>query len=140
MPTLEDMLRASLKGANERFELANKALHSAVAEAAKAVEAVTGGKATLQLVEHGKRETGSRFDFVVTAESQQRPLATFDVPNSGFPIRRLHDEGGFAESFPSAAALASYFQKLASDQDSPLVAHLAYIVRNASPDEGPIPF
>jgi hypothetical protein len=140
MPTLEEMLRASLKGANERFDQADKALHIAVAEAAKAVEAVTGGKATLRLNPRPRDEYGLRYDLVIVAKSrdssQIRPLGILIVPTNGFPIHsQAPTMPGPDQQFNTAEDLSAYFQRLASNPGSPLVGYLAYIIRN--PSESP---
>ncbi|SRR6266540_4669133 len=136
MPTLEELLRASLKGANEKFDQANKALHAAVVDAAKAVEAVTGGKAVLRLHKMIENEGSTDYTLRVEAGTESRALTDFTVTKKGYPITRNARQGVHAEQFDSPEQLSAYFQKLASDPDSPLVAFLAYVVRN-QPD--PIP-
>jgi hypothetical protein len=137
MPTLEELLRASLKGANDKFDQANKALHAAVVEAAKAVEAATEGKATLRLeeVKSDADETRYNLDIVVKEDDAVRTIASFAMGRKGFPITRLHNRESLhmLEKFDSAEAISAYFQKLASDPESPLVGYLAYIIRNAIP-------
>jgi hypothetical protein len=137
MPTLEELLRASLKGANEKFDQANKTLHAAVVEAAKAVEAVTEGKATLRLVTKSSNEDGTQYRLVIIDKdgNQKRRLANLTVPLEGYPITRIADPASSMAQIKSPEELATYFQKLASDPDSPLVAYLAYIARNPSEEK-----
>ncbi|WP_162671899.1 hypothetical protein [Gemmata massiliana] len=135
MPTLEELLRASLKGANEKIDQANKDLHAAVVEAAKAVESVTEGKATLRLNATGSDESGTRYDLdviVYGGGNEARTLSNLGVPIKGYPIFRYtnRNRDSTVERFDSVDALKAYFQKLASDADSPLVGYLAYVVRN----------
>jgi hypothetical protein len=142
MPTLEELLRASLKGADEKINKANSDLHAAVVDAAKAVEAVTGGKATLRLRGRG----GDTFDgnrlkyelgLVDRLGKEFRALASLNVSVSGYPITAFDQSGKTWDSreINSPEELSAFFQKLASDPDSFLVAHLAYINRNPSEDE-----
>jgi hypothetical protein len=149
MPTLEELLRASLKGANDKYNQANKALHAAVVETAKAVEAATEGKATIRLDEVQRNASETRYDLVIVIkkDDESRTIAIFEVGMKGFPITRYEDseyQGHPAfrvmEKFETAEAIAKYFQKLASDPDSPLVGYLAYIMRNLGDDGDPIPF
>ncbi|AMV23903.1 hypothetical protein VT84_05875 [Gemmata sp. SH-PL17] len=137
MPTLEELLRASLKGANVKFDQANSDLHATVVEAAKAVEAVTGGKATLRLFPIAKDDTATGYDLcVVTVGQQFRKLTSFTVTGAGYPIARHASPEQTAEQhIKSSEELSSYFRKLASDPDSSLVAYLAYIVRNFLEEE-----
>jgi hypothetical protein len=141
MPTLEELLRVSLKGANERFDRANKALHAAVVEAAKAVEAVTDGKATLRLDEVRSDDDETRYDLNVVPKrgGEGRTLSNLAVTKKGFPIYRHQSSRDYTllEQFDSTETLTAYFQKLASEPDSPLIGYLAYIVRN---EERAIPF
>jgi hypothetical protein len=128
MPTLEELLRTSLKGANEKFHQANEALHAAVVEATKAVEAVTGGKANLRLQKGGEDESSVRYELHVRTGDQARALGTFIVTKQG----SIHRQGGVStdtEQFDSPEQLSAFFQKLASDPNSRLVAFLAYILR-----------
>jgi hypothetical protein len=142
MPTLEELLRTSLKGTNEKFDQANRALHAAVVEAAKAVEAVTNGKATLQLDEVRNDDAQTRYALGVVSKGtgEARTVTYLAVTRRGFPISRHHDSDTSypQESFDTPEKLSLYLQKLASDPDSPLVAYLAYFVRNFV--EGAIPF
>ena len=147
MPTLEELLRASLKGANEKFDQANTSLHAAVVEAAKAVEAATEGKATLRLSGATQDESGTRYSLGVLAKDAGsfRELAVFFIPQRGFPIYRETRSREIEGSFHSESALKAYFNSLATDPDSPLIGYLAYILRSTSnppshsPDD-PIPF
>lgn len=137
MPTLEELLRVSLKGANERFDQANKTLHAVVVEAAKAVEAATEGKATVRLHVIESNESGTRYSLQVCDRkgTDTRFLTDFNVTKNGFPIF----EGSNRNAIGSAEAFTSYFQKLMSDPESPLVGYLAYIVRNSATTDA-IPF
>jgi hypothetical protein len=149
MPTLEELLRASLKGANDKYNQANKALHASVVETAKAVEAATDGKATVRLDEVNRDANETRYDLVIMIKGLDgtRTIANFGVSMQGFPIYRYEETGGYtfrgnpefrvAEKFDSAEAITKYFQKLASDPDSSLVGYLAFIIRNSG---DPIPF
>ena len=139
MPTLEELLRASLKGANERFDSAKNTLHAAVVEAAKAVEAATGGKATIRLEEVSKKEAETRYslEVIMKGTDEVRELEIFSVSSNGFPIRALAEGGGAYNQFNTEESIVKYFEKLASNPESPLVRYLAFIIRNS--DE-PIPF
>lgn len=147
MPTLEELLRASLKGANEKYDQANKSLHAAVAEAAKAVETVTGGKAFLRLHQVEQAVDWTRYRLVVASKSgkEVRSLTILEVPLNGFPIERLEDDRHtenltILEKFDTSEQLHKYFRTLVSDPNSPLVAYLAYILRNTPEGGGdPIP-
>ena len=137
MPTLEELLRASLKGADEKINKADHDLHAAVVEAAKAVEAVTDGKATLRLrVRRSDAFQQNRFEYelgVIDRFGQEfRTLASLKVSESGYPISAFDTSGRNWENraIDSAEELSAYFRKLASDPDSFLVAYLAYINRN----------
>jgi hypothetical protein len=68
----------------------------------------------------------------VKGAQDSRSLTYFGVTKKGFPIHRSSRISSVTgeEQFDSPAALAVYFQKLASDVDSPLVGYLAYIMRN----------
>ena len=151
MPTLEEMLRASLKSANEKFDKANNDLHALTAETAKAIEAVAEGKATLRLAEAERTVYWTRYDLVLTSRSgnESRKLALMGVTKSGYPIQRLEgterrNTFTIAEEFDSLKELSAFFQKLASDSDSTLVAHLAFDANRrhapAQGDEKPAPF
>jgi hypothetical protein len=145
MPPIEELLRATLKRATEKFDQVNGALHAAVVEAKKAVEAVTGGMATLRLDERSNDEFETRYDLdVVVKGNDVRTLANIGVRKKGYPIYRYHDADSMniTEKFDSAEALTAYFNKLAADPDSQLIAYLAYAVRNPPPlgDGDPIPF
>lgn len=146
MPTLEELLRASLKGANEKFDQANRALHAAVVETAKAVEAATDGRATVRLQEVDVDESGTRYSLNVHTKGMGgRDLAYFFLPQRGFPIYGESQNREIKDTFPSATALDTYFSALASDPDSPLVGYLAYVVRHLaahadSTAHDPIPF
>ena len=98
MPTLEELLRASLHGANEKFDAASKVLRAAVVDLAKAVEAATEGKATVRLRPKSRTQgrTGQMnspenaiyYSLVVLAkgDDEGRELTTFCVDYNGFPI------------------------------------------------------
>lgn len=128
MPTIEELLRASLQGANEKFDQANKGLHAAVVEAAKAVEAVTEGKATLRLWKQHSDMSSTRYALGVTVGEQHRQLSEFTVTGKGYPIHGK--TGSDVQPFDSPEALSQYFKNLAADPNSPLIAFLAYIARN----------
>jgi hypothetical protein len=157
MPTLEELLRASLKGANEKYDNANKALHAAVVDTAKAVESATKGKATVRLniVSRDAGEIRYELRIVINDVSDTRSIANFAIGTKGFPILRYEDEDfsyqgrtvyRIEEKFESAEAISNYFKNLVSDPDSSLVGYLAFIIRNLdsgdnSGDNGdPIPF
>jgi hypothetical protein len=140
MPTLEELLRASLKGADEKLNQARSDLGAAVVEAAKAVEAVTAGKATIRyrIQKRTHHERGDFFDYeigIVTRSGEQfRALVDIAVPVNGYPIF-VHDPAGVEERrINSPDELTAFFHELASESDSPLVAHLAFINRNSHED------
>ncbi|MDY3552574.1 hypothetical protein R5W24_001658 [Gemmata sp. JC717] len=143
MATLEQLLRAALRGAGEQFNEASKALHVAVVELAKAVEAATEGKATVRLRPKsrlqgrtGKMESPENaiyYSLVVLAkgDDEGRELTTFCVSYNGFPISYEIDHQWHKFWSPEEFA-TDYLTKLASDPDSPLVGYLAFIVRNSA--------
>lgn len=132
MPTLEDLLRASLQGANRQHNEADAALHREVVAAARAVEAVTDGRATLRLIRSAEDRTATGYDLCVVASdgSEPRKIDSFTVTARGYPILRHTDLIETAqEALHSADAVNDYFRKLAADPDSLLVAYLGYYTR-----------
>jgi hypothetical protein len=136
MPSLEEMLRNSLKGANDKYDEANRSLRALVVDTAKAVEAVTGARATLVLEAISNQESETQYDLVIVVKDsdQSRCITHFSIPDKGFPIHRLNgDAGRVVEKFNSEVELSTYFEKLASSEDSPLVLYLAFLARNVPP-------
>jgi hypothetical protein len=132
VPTLEELLRASLQGANRQHNEADADLHREVVAAARAVEAVTDGRATLRLIRSAEDRAATGYDLCVVAidGSEPRKIDSFTVTERGYPIMRHVDLFETAEEkFRSADEVNGYFRKLAADPDSLLVAYLAYYTR-----------
>ncbi|AWM39520.1 hypothetical protein GobsT_21430 [Gemmata obscuriglobus] len=134
MPTLEDLLRASLQETEEDVNEASNALHTSAVEIAKATEAVTKNQATVRLKVMTGDETETRYNLDVTRNGapQGRTVACFGVPKKGFPITQYANwtEDRVTAQFSSKEELAAFFQQLASNPDSPLVGYLSFLLRH----------
>lgn len=140
MPTLEELLRESLKGTNAKFETARADLNAAVLELRAGVEAVSNGKVTVALEENGRTEVGTRYTLVAYERSAQRDaryLTEFLIRPTGYPISSGGPGvlDGIDGKFQTAEALTDYIRKLATG-DSPLVVYLAHALRQPAHSAG----
>jgi hypothetical protein len=149
MPTLEEMLQTTLKGVHENYEKASGDLHRAVAELAKAVQAISKGRASvvLKLRSFDQQDTLYDLEFALQSEvptanrklsgrrGEQRLLGVFSVPPSGYPFYLYADpddaERGRNDlrTFNSSKDIADHIQSMVTDPASPIVALLAYALR-----------
>jgi hypothetical protein len=138
MPTFEEMLKAALSGYEANNRAADLDLHHQVAEAAKAVEAISDGRASLSLVRQKETENHTVYSLVLTNEQihSQQELMAFRVSARGYPIDvapgaelLLKGPSSEAEQVNDRDQLETLFADLASNPDSSLVVTLAYILR-----------
>src|SRR5262249_22673335 len=137
MPTFEEVLRTTVSGVNEQYDRANRDLHRVVAEVSKSVQAASNGLASVVLRRTSEGSGGATYKLVLKShrDSEERDLAAISVPLQGYPIQVA---GAAPPSLyglkQSADELTGGFQKMASDPNSPLVAFVAYLLRNRAED------
>jgi hypothetical protein len=124
MSDFQTALERTLGTVTEAFATADADLHQEVASASKAVSALTRGKATLELEPAHEDENTLIYWLTLKAgEFIQARLAQLVVPIKGYPIVT---EG---EQFTNRQALAAFLASMAANPDSPLVRHLALLLR-----------
>lgn len=147
MPTIEELLRKTLNGANPEYERADRDLHNEVREASAAVRNITGGLADLVLVPEEDLPDAIVYRLDLVLGNDCRELKAFGIPYLGYPIRatdsvqvlRLGYGGQVSTSVTlgyhllecaDVSSLHRLFEQMATSRDSALVRQLAYILRN----------
>lgn len=140
MPTIEELLRSTLKGVNDQHSRADGDLHRAVAEVAKATQVLSGGLLTVRLYPAKSVAQSTRYVLRLHYRNEEsRFIGFYVVAASGYPIR-FYDSEYLANDvtyLPSAPTgqfdtpdeVNEHFRRIATDPSSPLVVYLAYAVR-----------
>ena len=139
MASFEEALKQTLLGINKGFEVADADLHAEVAAAAQALGRITGGGITMLLSPLKESEKGAEYRLQIGGQGYEATLGVFLVSGVGYPIvfaedwSRLAVGGGV--QLADRSALASFFSSMASNPDSPLIRHLAFVLRRKKSSE-----
>jgi len=134
MSSFEDSLKTTLLTVNEAFDVADADLHREVAEAARGLQRVTEGAATLTLKKTGEGEQGAHYSLFISGSGVEAVVGQFHVHARGYPVSVISTLRSSQENLVcnDSHALTEYFSKLASNPDSGLVTQAAYIMRKKS--------
>jgi hypothetical protein len=124
MSDFQTALERTLTTVAEAFATADADLHQEAASASKAVSSLTRGAATLELVPLSEDENTIVYSLTLKAGDRiQARLVQFVVPVKGYPIQSGEN------FFNNRQDLAAFLASMAANPDSPLVRHLALVLR-----------
>jgi hypothetical protein len=125
MTSFEESLKAAIQGINSNLEVVENDLHEVVTEAASGIQHVSKGRAQLALSKMA--ETPDFVQYVlqlVSKVTQPVQLLQFNISRKGYPITGSH-----GLNIQNKEELKKVIADMGTNPDSPLVVHLAYILR-----------
>lgn len=143
MTEYDTILKETLRDVTETFAAAHDDLHQAVVRLARAVQSATDGCGTVVLEasedqnENNEERICYHLVFVVNTrrKRERRYIGKFEVPMHGYPISVLNPqtENAYGEDLAvirDRNQLDEFIRKMISDKNNPLVAMIAYFLRN----------
>ncbi len=129
MSTFEEALKTSLLGVNEAFKLADADLHQEVAAASQALAQLSGGIAVLELITLFENAQGIAYNLTVkSGGSNILHVAQLLVPAKGYPVTLQQPPG---KHLKTRQEIGAFLAEMAANPDSPLIQHLAFLMRRA---------
>jgi hypothetical protein len=137
MPSFQELLRGSLRGVNATFEEADADLNQAVAEAAEAIQDISGGKVRLALATAREGVDGTVYSLRLSGPDGNDEVLGIKVPVGGYPLV-VADHAVWVDdstkkkdcrTLSNVTELREFFSEIASRTDSSLVVKLAYFLR-----------
>jgi hypothetical protein len=138
MPGFTEVLRNTVSGMNESFQDARRDLNQIVSEVSASVAEILGrSDARLELVKAGDVPEVS-YNLSLVVGDQSIPLGTYSLSASGYPIAQLsHVNASWPSmavharrTFKQCSELENHFREMLADPNSPLVVHLAFLLRS----------
>ncbi|HXD88545.1 MAG TPA: hypothetical protein VN641_18795 [Urbifossiella sp.] len=136
MSDLDTILKNTLKGVTEKFDTARHDLHEQVAKLAKAVQSVTDGMASVELVPSTNPATNNEkailyhLSFFSPGQGERRALKNLRISMDGYPISVTTQDPPEVANIQNRQQLEEMMQKMVSGKDSSLVAMIAFVLRN----------
>jgi hypothetical protein len=133
MPDFTELLKRSLSGVNDAFNVARTDLNDTVASVDAAVTELTTGvlRVRLQLIENSLEVAVYTVLLVRSTGAHVSRLAAFRITRTGYPIEfgTLGSQFETEGLFENRAAIESFFANMLADQTSPLVVQIAFVMR-----------